>query len=155
MNQLKQQFKELLKEVRNTTRDSYTDIAYKTNIKLEVLKNAGSPSGRSFSVSQRDYDALKEAYSNEDNRVVSIEQNAFATLHEKIDNLSEILLKGQSEQVKQRHETITTKGKDIIEATIKAIAEKHNMSIEEVMVSFEKMLVERLKEDQSQDTKKG
>ena len=65
------------------------------------------------------------------------------------------MVKSQSEMVKQQYETITTKGKDIIDATIKAIAEKHNMSIEEVMISFEKMLVERLKEDQSQDTKKG
>lgn len=152
---LKQQFKDLLKKIKKESGHSYKEIAQNSAVKVEVLKNAGSPSGRYFKVTQEDYNALKEAYPDKHNRVVSIEQNAFATLHEKIDNLSEILLKGQSEQVKQRHETITTKGKDIIDATIKAIAQKHNMSIEEVMVSFEKMLVERLKEDQSQDTKKG
>ena len=141
MNELKQQFKELLEEIKNTTRDSYTDIAHKTGIKLSVLKNAGSPSNRSFSVSQRDYDALEDVYKKKEST---------PTPDPIAQDVKEI-----KRMVQKQYEVITTKGKDIIDATIKAIAEKHDMSIEEVMESFEKMLVERLKEDQSQDTKKG
>ena len=34
MNELKQSFKELIKEIRDNTRDSYADIAFKTGIKI-------------------------------------------------------------------------------------------------------------------------
>ena len=145
---LKQQFKELLEKIKKESGHTYETIAESSGIKISVIRNAGSKSDRYFKVTQEDYNALKEAYSKKEST---------PTPNSMAQDLKEIkeMVKSQSEMVKQQYETITTKGKDIIDATIKAIAEKHNMSIEEVMVSFEKMLVERLKEDQSQDTKKG
>lgn len=147
---VKQQFVEVLKKLKEYTGWSYRKISELTKISQSKLKMAAT--GQSFNVSQKDVDLLQSILNGELNK-----KESTPTPNSMAQDLKEIkeMVKSQSEMVKQQYETITTKGKDIIDATIKAIAEKHNMSIEEVMISFEKMLVERLKEDQSQDTKKG
>lgn len=142
---VKQQFVEVLKKLKEYTGWSYRKISELTKISQSKLKMAAT--GQSFNVSQKDVDLLQSILNGELNK-----KESTPTPNSMAQDLKEIkeMVKSQSEMVRQQYETITTKGKDIIDATIKAISEKHNMSIEEVMISFEKMLVERLKEDQNE-----
>ena len=134
MSKLKQQFKELLKEVKNTTRDSYTDIAYKTNIKLEVLKNAGSPSGRSFSVTQSDYDILKKTY------------KSLHSPSQPTDNLSTTDISKDIKDIKEMVQGIVKAKYDVVEPAIKEVARKYNTSEAKVIEALEVILSREIEE---------
>lgn len=135
---LKQQFKDLLKKIKKESGHSYKEVAQNSGVKVEVLKNAGSPSGRYFKVTQADYTALKNAYAKK-------EEPKPTTI-----NIGEELqeIKGM---VKESYDRIMDKGKDIITPSIKAIAEKHDMTVEEVMKAFESMLWEKIEKDKTKN----
>ena len=141
MSQLKQRFKQLLLEIKKSNRDSYTDIAHKTGIKLEVLKNAGSPSNRSFSVTQEDYNALKNAYTETPN-LVAVPKGTLGVLEDLTQQLDEA-----RKAIKKEADRIKSETQSIIDPTIKFIANKYDMSEEQIKNIFEKMLIEYLEKE--------
>ena len=136
MSQLKEDFKELLKKIRTTTRDSYADISHKTGIKLSVLKNAGSPTDRSFNIRQIDYDVLHETY--------------FSKKKEPKNEISESLAEIK-DMVKKQSDFIMNRYSNIIDPVVKEISEKYNRSEKDIIEALKIVLLEKLNQlDQEQ-----
>lgn len=129
----KQQFIEVLKKLKKYTGWSYRKISELTKISQSKLKMAAT--GQSFNVSQKDVDLLQSILDDELNRKEVIPDP---------NSISEDV-----KDIKRMVQSLTTKAKGIIDPTLKALAEKHDMSIEDVIVTFEKMLEERIKKDQT------
>ena len=130
---LKQQFKDLLKKIKKESGHSYKEVAQNSGVKIEVLKNAGAPSGRYFKVTQEDYNALKNAYAKkEEPKPTTIDVGK---------ELQEI--KGM---VKESYDRIMNKGKDVATPVIAALSKETGQSEEDLMNLLKEILMEKINE---------
>lgn len=145
----KQQFIDVLKKLKEHTGWSYKKVSELTKISQSKLKMAAS--GQSFNVGQKDVDLLQSILDNELNKknayaetpnLVAVPKDTLGMLEDLTQQLDEA-----RKAIKKEADRIKSETQSIIDPTIKFIANKYDMSEEQIKNIFEKMLIEYLEKE--------
>ena len=141
---IKEQFIDVLKKLKDYTGWSYREISELAGISQSRLKMAAT--GQSFSANRRDIETLQSLYNSELSKKASIKNSATDISQD----VKEIKM-----MVQKQNDIILSQYKNIINPTIKYIAEKHNISQEKILEALESVLLEKLNQMNKNEQKKS